>query len=424
MSQRKRLACGVIAILFAGSVINYIDRAVLGVVMPQIRGDLGLSNTDYGFAVNAFLLTYMVSYIGGGRIADRFGVRRAFLWVTIIWSFASVSHALTRGLASLCFFRALLGLGEGGFYPTAMRGAAELFAPKDRAKAVGVLLAGISVGALVTPPLVATIAARYGWRSSFLLTGLLGFLIIPFWIFIQRRLEPAVSAASGSDENPTETDLSVKEVLRRRKYWFFLLARALSDIAWYFFIFWLPGYFQVVRHFDLAMIAGFLWIPYLCADLGAIAGAWGSSALIGRGLSVDAARRGALIFSALLGSFGAGAYYAPTWSVSLALVGIALFGHFSMAANLHTVITEITPARHVAVLYGVTGAAGTLLAAISQPVVGRLVDIAGYEIPFVVGGGCYLLAILLMLGAGKIERLTRSNAAGDRLATINADAGL
>lgn len=411
-AQRKRLAWGVIAVLFAGSVINYIDRAVLGVVMPEMRRDLGLSNTDYGLAVNAFLLTYMISYIGGGRVADRFGIRRTFLWTTIVWSVASVLHALARGLPSLCFFRALLGLGEGGFYPTAMRGATELFEPRDRAKAVGVMLAGISVGALLTPPLVAAIATRYGWRAAFLITGLLGFLLIPAWLLIQRRVErfkpvPGATAGVEAAVEEVEFDLSIGEVLRRRKYWFFLLARALSDIAWYFFIFWLPGYFQVARGFDLVMIGSLLWIPYFCADIGAFAGAWGSSALIGRGLSVHAARRSILIASAALGSLGACAFYAPSWRLSLLFTSIALFGHFSMASNLHTVITEIVPTRHVAALFGVTGAAGTLLAAISQPIVGRLVDIAGYEVPFVVGGVCYLLSIVLVLGAGKIERLRR-----------------
>jgi ACS family hexuronate transporter-like MFS transporter len=418
----KRLAWTVTLILFAGSVINYIDRAVLGVVMPQIRKDLSLSNTDYGIAVNTFLLMYMVSYIGGGRIADRIGIRRTFLLTTITWSIASAMHALARGLPGLCFSRALLGLGEGGFYPTAMRSATELFEPRDRAKAVGLLLAGISVGALLTPPLVALTAGIYGWRVTFLLTGLLGLLIVPFWIVAQNRLRhfksrlPRAEAIAQTTPHD-QSDLSVREVLKKRKYWFFLVARALSDIAWYFFIFWLPGYFQAVRHFDLAMIGGFLWIPYFCADVGAFAGAWGSSALIARGLSLNAARRGVLITSAALGALGALTYYASSWALSLAFTSIALFGHFSMASNLHTVITEIVPERHVAVLYGVTGAAGTLLAAISQPLVGRLVDISGYEIPFVVGGVCYLLSILLIIGAGKIERLTRKPSQHDLLIT-------
>lgn len=425
LSARKRLAWTVIGILFAGSVINYIDRAVLGVVMPEMRKDLQLSNTEYGLAVNAFLIMYMIAYIGGGRLADRLGIRRTFLWTTITWSIASMLHAFARGFPSLCFFRALLGLGEGGFYPTGMRAATELFEPKDRAKAVGILLAGVSVGALLTPPLVAAIAGRYGWRMAFLLTGMLGFGLVPIWLAVQnrvRRMGPVVLPSTPAETAMEDAlSLSVREVLLRRKYWFFLLARALSDIAWYFFIFWLPGYFQVERNFDMVMIGSLLWIPYFCADLGALVGAWGSSSLIARGMSVNAARRTLLISSSLLGSVGAFAYYAGSWPISLACVSIALFGHFSMASNLHTVITEIVPQKHVAVLYGVTGAAGTLFAAISQPIVGRLVDNAGYEVPFLVGGVCYLMATLLILGAGRVERLVRGPESPNSLAIAGED---
>jgi ACS family hexuronate transporter-like MFS transporter len=152
-TRQNRLAWMVVLLLFLGSVWNYLDRAVLGVVMPQLRRDLALTNTDYGVAVNAFLLLYMIFYILGGRLADSLGSRRTFTLTVVCWSVAHVLHALASGLRSLCLFRALLGIGEGGYYPTAMRGAAEWFAPKDRAKAVGILLCGLTMGTLVAPPL-------------------------------------------------------------------------------------------------------------------------------------------------------------------------------------------------------------------------------------------------------------------------------
>jgi ACS family hexuronate transporter-like MFS transporter len=164
---------------------------------------------------------------------------------------------------------------------------------------------------------------------AFLLTGMMGFLLVPIWLLMQsriRRIGP-IASLPGVDATKLDKgfDLSGREVLRRRKYWFLLLARALSDIAWYFFIFWLPGYFQVERNFDLVMIGSLLWIPYFCADIGAFAGAWASSALIHRGVSVNMARRILLITYSLLGSLGACSYYASAWSLSLAFVSIALF---------------------------------------------------------------------------------------------------
>ena len=130
--RQGRFAWLVVLVLFLGSAINYMDRTVLGVVMPQIRRDLSLTNTEYGLAVNAFLVLYMIFYVLGGRVADRLGCRRTFLLTISFWSVAAMLHTFSRGLRSLCLFRALLGIGEGGFYPTAIRGAAEWFAPRDR----------------------------------------------------------------------------------------------------------------------------------------------------------------------------------------------------------------------------------------------------------------------------------------------------
>ena len=149
LSVQERFAWSIAAVLFGGSVINYLDRAVLGVVMPQIRRDLGLTNQQYGWAVNAFLMAYMFSYIVGGRLADRFGCRSMVALTAGFWSVAGMTHALVRGLGSLSLVRALLGFGEAGFYPAAMRGVAGWFPPKDRAKAVGLFLSALSVGTLL-----------------------------------------------------------------------------------------------------------------------------------------------------------------------------------------------------------------------------------------------------------------------------------
>jgi ACS family hexuronate transporter-like MFS transporter len=206
-------------------------------------------------------------------------------------------------------------------------------------------------------------------------------------------------------------------VLQRRKYWFVLVARALTDSAWYFYLFWIPGYFQEVRGFDLQMVGKLLWIPYFASDLGALGGAWASSALIQRGIGLDRGRKSILVPSAILCMFGAFTYFVSSSYVALGLVSLTLFGHQSWSSNIHTVITEITPPKHVAVLYGVTGAAGTLMGAVSQPLIGRVIDVHGYAPAFVAAGAVYVLAIVLLLSAGKIERIRRMREAEVRRVT-------
>ncbi len=414
-SVQTRIAWLVVILLFCGSVLNYVDRAALSIVKTDVCRELDLSNEDYGQAMTAFLISYMVLYILGGRLADRLGCRRTFLLTVVFWSLANMLHAVARGLGTLSLYRALLGLGEGGYYPTAMRGAAEWLPSKQRALAVSLFLCGLCVGTMATPWLVAQITLYHGWRAAFLVTGAMGFLLLPPWLLLHwyvkkvyGTMDPApyyqaanLGAAEGED------DLSVPEVLRRRKYWCLLFARALTDGAWWFYLFWIPSYFREIRRFDLETIGRILWIPYLFADIGSLAGGLASSWLIHRGLGINVARKSILIPSALLAALGGFTYFVAEPSLAVALVSIALFGHLSWATNIHTAISEVVPLRHVAVLYGTTGAVGTLLGALTQTYIGRAIDTIGYAPVFVVVGGVYLLAIVLLLAAGRIERLRR-----------------
>lgn len=416
LDQQSRFAWLIVFLLFAGSVLNYMDRSLVSVIMPQVRRDLALTNADFGLAVNAFLVMYAAFYILGGRIADRLGYRGAFALTVAFWSIACMAHALVQGLRSLALCRAILGMGEGGFYPAAMRGAAQWFPPESRAKAVGIILSALCVGSLLTPPLVAWITIHYGWRASFLVIGALGLLLLPPWLLLHRRIHRVCGAGDPtlSEKRERETgasaedELSLSEVLKTRKYWCVLAARASTDAAWYFYLFWIPGYFQDVRRFDLATVGRFLWIPFFCAGVGALTGAWASSALIRRGLGLDRSRKTILFASLSLCVVGASACFAPTAYLALALVSLALFGHQSYGSNIHTVITEITPPRHVAVLYGITGAAGTLLGAAAQLAIGRVIDLFGYKPAFVWAGGMAVLAAIFLLAAGTIERIRRN----------------
>ncbi len=393
--------------------MSYVDRAVLGIVMPSVRKDLAITNTQYSWAINAFLITYMMFYILGGRLADRLGSRRTFTLNLAFWSISSMAHAITRGIAGLCVFRGLLGIGEGGFFPTAMRGAAEWFRSENRAKAVGVCLCGISLGMLVTPPVVAWITIHHGWRVAFLLTGAAGFLLIPPWLILHRYIrnvygksDPAPAFQSQEEKTASQGGLSLRGVLARRKYWLFLATRALPDAVTFFYLFWLPAYFQDARHFDLEQVGKLLWIPFFCADLGALGGAWLSSALIRRGWGLHNGRKTVLWGSAICPMIGACAFIVPTPALALALVSLAMLGHFSWAANIQTVVTEITPRDHVAALYGLTGAAGTLMGALTQPLIGTSVDRLGYAPAFLGAAMVYGLALIILVSAGKIETIS------------------
>lgn len=400
----SRHAWLVVAVLFAGSVLNYVDRSVLGVVKPRLQQDLALSNTEYGWAVNSFLVTYSVLYILGGRLADRFGYRRMFPINVAFWSISCMLHSLARGLVSLCLFRGMLGVGEGGFYPLAIRGASELFDPGRRAKAVGVLMCGLSVGALITPPVVAWITHHYGWRAAFLATGAVCLLLVPVWQLLHRHAPPPAPRQAPARHS------GLARVLTHRKYLCILMARSVTDAVWLFYLFWMPGYFQERRGFDLRDVGTLLWIPFLCADLGALAGGWTSSELIRSGWSVDRSRKTVLFAAAGLGLLGALTPWTAHAGLAIACVGAVLFGQLAWTSNVHTAITEIAPKEHVAVLYGVTGAAGNGLGALAQPLIGWVVDSYGYNPAFVFAGMTYLAAMAFIAAMGKIEPIAARRA--------------
>jgi ACS family hexuronate transporter-like MFS transporter len=270
----------------------------------------------------------------------------------------------------------------------------EWFGVERRAKAVGLLLGGLSIGTLVTPPLVAWLSLELGWRAAFVVTGAAGLALAGPWWWLHRGTE--------AESRRQEESIPLGEMLRRRQYWCILGARAMTDGAWYFYLFWLPGYFQEIRRFDLAMVGQWLWIPYASAYAGALAGGWASSALLRGGWTVNRARKGVLGPSAVLAGLGGLAYLAPGPFAALAVVSLALFGHLSWATNIHTVITEIAPGRHLAVLYGITGAAGTLLGALTQPVIGMVVDRSGHGPVFVGAGAAYAVALVLLGLGGRI----------------------
>jgi ACS family hexuronate transporter-like MFS transporter len=345
------------------------------------------------------------------------------LLVMAFWSLAAMGHALASSAMGFGMARFLLGLGESGNFPAAIKTVAEWFPKKERSFATGLFNSGANVGSILAPLIVPWVTIRYGWHMAFIATGAIGVLWMIWWFRSYRRPSehPAVTERelrhiyqdAAEEVGPP---IPWRRLLRYRQTWAFTLAKFLTDPIWYFYLFWMPGYFQEVRGLSIERVGRLLWIPYLAAGIGSVAGAWVSSAFIHRGTSVDRARKCVLIPSALLGSLGALSFFAADYAAAIAILAIALLGHQSWSSNLHTAISEISPREHVAVLYGMTGAAGTLAGAIGQLLIGPVVDAGGYALVFVGAGLIYILAAFLLIAAGKIEQI-RPQTAVSRIST-------
>ncbi|MFK8053382.1 MAG: MFS transporter [Woeseiaceae bacterium] len=385
------------------TTINYIDRQAFAFAAPSLREVFGFTNSDFGTFALAFLLAYGVGQIIGGRIVDRFGVRRVFSWAVIVWSLAGIAHAFGQGVRSFVAARVFLGIGEAINFPAAFKAVAEWFPKQERALAVGFVTLGVGFGAIVTPPLVGWLILSFGWQTAFIVPGLLGFVWLIFWWRFYRS--PAshglVSSVEqhyihqGQDDNDGPA-LAWKDFFRYRVTWGLMLSRFVADGAFYFILFWLPLYLMDARGLDLKAIAVFAWLPFVFADVGSFAGGWASSKLVQAGWSVDRARKTMIWLGAIMATAALPAALTGSTIGCFVLICITMFAIQFKQANLFTLPSDLFPARDVATIWGLFGAAGSIGAALFGKWTGFLIDTISYTPVFVIVAGMHLLSALIV----------------------------
>jgi ACS family hexuronate transporter-like MFS transporter len=334
-----------ISLAFFATLINYLDRQTLSVSAPVLREQFHMSNVTYSRVVFAFLLAYTIMNGVSGPLIDRLGTRLGYALCIAWWSAASILHAFAKGAFSLGFFRFLLGAGEAGNWPAAIRIVAEWFPESERALASGIFNSGSAAGAILAPPIVAFILVRFGWQYAFVLTGVLGFVWLLFWWPTYKTPPEAVHEVSA----PVP---SAWRLFRTRFVWSFTVAKIFLDPVWYFYIFWFPEYLKNARHFDMAAIGSYAWIPFLVAGSGNILGGMVSGALVKRGMVVANARKTSVTLFALLMLAAIPAVLAPSAALSIAFVSVAMTGYTGALASMLALPADVFPKNAVASVYG------------------------------------------------------------------------
>ena len=382
-----------ISLLLGETTINYIDRQVVSVLAPTLRAEFSLSNSQYAAIVNAFLATYAVSYTFAGWVLDRLGVGRGLTLSIIWWSIADMATALARGPFGLGAFRSLLAIGEGGAWPAFAKAVAMWVPPDARTLAIGICNSGSSLGSVIAPPLVAWITAIAGWRTAFVVTGLLGLgWVGAFQIF--RRFHPEMHLA---ESNSGAGGISWKVLLRYRQTWAVFFCRFFADPLWYFFVFWIPEFLARERGLNLTAIGQVAWIPFLISGVANFSGGYLSLVLQRSGWSVNRTRKSFMVAATILSPVGIFAAYAHSLFWTIALISVAVFFWIFWSIAVHSLAGDYFPPQAVASVYGIAGTGSTVGSAISTWAVGYVLD-QTHSYPLVFMGLSLLLPVGLIVG--------------------------
>ena len=391
-----------IAVLVSVAIaISYLDRQTLPWAIKAIQADIPVTNQIKAYLDSAFLVTYGLMYLGGGWLIDRLGTQRGFLVIMIFWSLACASHGIAGGVIALAASRLLLGVGEGGGFPAATRAVAEWFPVQERATAMGLVNAGTAVGAVIAPPLIALVLLQVhwfdlaSWRWVFFLTGALGLAWALWWWW---TYSPPTEAAGPADT--TTNSITVGALLRHREVWGVVVAKFLSDAAWYFYLFWLPKYLFDAHHFDLKQAGSVGWIPYAASGVGCLCGGGLSSWLLRRGHSVNLARKLALGASAALMPWVMFVPHAPSVMWVLAIFSVAFFGQQSWSTLVMILPTDLVPKNALGKLAGLVGLGGAMGGVVLGQLAGWLLDHGfSYTPVLVIAGSLHLLAFAVICAA-------------------------
>ena len=427
------------ALLFFATTVNYLDRQVLSLLKPKLEDLFHWTNSDYANIASVFQFTYAISMLFAGRIIDKLGAKKGYAWAIVIWSVGAVIHAyaisfgesiaavlgwmgiiaVPVSITGFMFCRMVLGFGESGNFPAAIKVTAEYFPKKERSLATGIFNSGANVGAILAPLTVPWIANNWGWESAFLVIGGIGFLWLFFWLVMyavpekQQRLSAMELAYINSDVVQDEAlpavaanKVSWLKLLSFKQTWAFTMGKFLTDGVWWFFLFWLPAFLKDQYHITGAAMAIPLTVLYSMTMVGSIGGGWFPVYFIKRGHPAYVARMKAMLAIAVIPlvvllaqPFGYISYWVP-----VILIGIGASAHQAWSANLYTTVSDMFPKNTIASVIGIGGMAGGIGGVLVTKISGALFDHykalghieTGYSIMFTFCAIAYLVAWLTM----------------------------
>ena len=380
----------VLCLLFAGTTVNYLDRIVLSVLLPEIEKEISISPLLYGLILGSFQITYTVGLLGVGYVIDRLGTKRGYLLSIISWSISSAFHGLCASGFCLAAWRAVFGMSASGNFPSAIKSVSEWFKVEKRAFATALFNSGSSISSIIGAPLIVASMLAFAWRCTFVVFGLSGLLLAGIWQFFYKQPEKVQTERA-------EPQIHWAYLLRQKRTVGIMIGKFLTDPVWWFYLYWMPTYLNTQRNFDLRGIALAIPLIYIIATLMGFIGGWYPGFLMKRGWSVEKARKTTMLLSAALLPVTVYAVFAADPWITILLVGIACGAHNSWSANIFTMCSDCFDSGTVGSVTGIAGFAGGLGGVLLSALIpGIVVQYFGYVPVFILMGVLHPVAYLFL----------------------------
>jgi ACS family hexuronate transporter-like MFS transporter len=404
---RRNLRWRIIALIFVGTVLNYIARNSLGVLAPVLQRELGITTAQYSYIVGAFQLAYTLMLPVCGMLMDRIGLRTGFAIFATIWSLSNMGNALAAGWLSLVVLRFILGMSEAAVIPAGVKASTEWFPPRQRSMAIGWINIGTALGAALAVPLVSALALWFDWRAAFFVTGAVGLVWAGIWYLTYRtpaehpRLTPEERELIGETESAVSPKLSwarVRSLFSSPTFWTIAVPRFLAEPAWQTFNFWIPLFFVRVHGYDLKDIAWFAWMPFLAADLGGLCGGYISptiARIFGTGLIRSRVIGVALAATLMIAPASAGFLHNP--HAAIAMLCIGGFAHQTLSVLINTLTADCYSSNEVGMANGFVSQAGWIGGFLFSLAIGQLADRIGFTPLFAALGVFDILGAVILI---------------------------
>jgi ACS family hexuronate transporter-like MFS transporter len=410
-STHENMRWVVCGLLFLATTINYMDRQVFSLIEPELHklpfmgwsaGNPDIFNNNFGNVLIYFQIAYGIGLLTAGRIIDKVGTRTGYAIAILIWSCSSMAHIFVGSVAGFCVARFMLGIGESGNFPAAIKATTEWFPTEERALATGIFNSGSNIASVVAPALLPFVTATYGWRAAFLTTGSMGMIWLVLWL-----LFPYDKLRRGATYTQQQLALPIKKykgavlgyILKSRGTWGFSTMKFMTDPIWWFYLFWLPKYFHENYAIDLQHIGPPLISIYFSSSFGSIAGGWLSGHRMKRGATVNAGRKFALLVMAccalpvMLVPYMHTLFPGNVWP-AVFLLALAAAAHQGWSANVFSTSTDLFPSTSVSTVVGIGGAMGALGGAIFTWIT-KQIWVAHPLAIFMMAGLAYVTSLLI-----------------------------